>query len=210
MRTVAIIQARMGSTRFPGKVMAMLAGKTVIQRVIERAERLNVDDIVVATTDREEDHVLIERPKDGALRFAWNGDPNDVLGRYVACAKDRRADRIVRITADCPLLDPDVGNRIIEALTPNVDYASNVIERRYPKGWDVEALWSDVLFRLDRMTLPRGDREHVTRYIRRNLDLFITADVGPIPPDPSPLNYCVDYPEDIARLERDAADLLAQ
>ncbi len=210
MRTVAIIQARMGSSRFPGKVMAMLAGKTVLQRVIERTKRLHVDEVVVATTCEMEDRALIDPPRDGVTGFWWAGDPNDVLGRYVACARDRKADRIVRITADCPLLNPDVGNRVIDLLTSDVDYASNVIERQYPKGWDVEALWSDVLFRLDRMALSTYDREHVTRYILRNIDLFVTANHGPIPADTSDRNLCVDYPEDIARLERYAADLLAQ
>lgn len=212
MRTIAIIQARMGSTRFPGKVKAMLAGKTVLQRVIERTKRLHVDEVVVATTCKMEDRALVDPPRDGVIGIWWAGDPNDVLGRYVAVARDQGADRIVRITADCPLLDPDIGNRVIDALSPDIDYASNVIRRTCPKGWDVEAMWIDTLMRLDRMTTDPRDREHVTTLIRDNLasnglNLWAACNVEGRP-DRSFLNYCVDYPEDITRLERDARELL--
>ena len=202
MRTVAIVQARTTSSRFPGKVLADLAGEPMLAWVLRRARASAVDEVVVATTVNADDDPLIPvAEREGARWF--RGDEHDVLGRYVHAAREAQADAVVRLTADCPLLDAEVVDRVIAALRDDeepVDYAANVIVRTFPQGLDAEAMFLDVLLRADRMGRSPESREHVTWFIREERpDLFelrsVTADEND-----SDLQWSVDHPADLDRV----------
>jgi spore coat polysaccharide biosynthesis protein SpsF len=205
MRVVAVIQARMTSTRLPGKVLADLEGEPMLARVVARlraAER--VSDVWVACTDRVEDAPvagLVRRLDAGLFR----GAEHDVLGRYVATARESRADVVIRVTADCPLIDPRVVDRVVGVLLDGratLDYAANVLQRTYPRGLDVEALYGDALLRAERVGVTPEAREHVTLAIRTDpAGHFATANVV-AETDDSDLRWTVDTAEDLDHLRR--------
>ena len=175
MKVVCIIQARMGSTRLPGKVMLDLCGKTVLGHVIERVKKVeNIDEIVIATTTKEEDILIIEE----ALKYGvkiFRGSEEDVLSRYYYAAKDNEADMVVRITSDCPLIDPEITQKIIDYYLKNkdsFDYVSNTLERTFPRGLDTEVFSFKALEKAFNETILQRDREHVTPYIWDNPNMF--------------------------------------
>ena len=199
MRVIAIVQARMGSSRLPGKVLAELGGATMLAQVVRRlrtARRL--DEIVVATTSTAADDAVVrEAGRLGA--GVHRGAEHDVLARYLGAARSYRADAIVRVTADCPLIDGAVVDRVIGALADDVDYASNTVVRRYPRGLDAEALHRDTLERIGRMARTPAAREHVTALVREQPAWFCTADVVPASDvDDSDLRWTVDTDADLA------------
>ena len=163
MKTVAIIQARMGSTRLPGKALVDLAGEPMLARVVHRVQRASsVHEVMVATTVQPADDTI-------AQLCAVNGWPctrgsqNDVLDRYYQAALASQADVVVRITSDCPLIEPEVIDQVVGALLagqPAVDYASNVQPpRTFPRGLDTEAMRFDAL----RTRLARGRQPCLAR-----------------------------------------------
>jgi spore coat polysaccharide biosynthesis protein SpsF len=173
MKLGAIIQARMGSTRLSGKVMKEIKGKTVLQHVIERVEQSKlVDEIVIATTVHERDNVIeIESLKHGAKVF--RGSEDDVLSRYYYAAKENRIDIVVRITSDCPLIDPFVMDDIINRyLSYNHEIVTNagsdLSQRTFPRGLDIEVFSFDVLENAFNNAKEAYQREHVTPYIYEN------------------------------------------
>jgi spore coat polysaccharide biosynthesis protein SpsF len=200
MRVIAIVQARMGSTRLPGKVLAELGGATMLGQVVRRlrtARRL--DEVVVATTTlAADDAVVREAGRLGA--GVHRGPEHDVLARYVGAARSYRADAIVRVTADCPLIDGGVVDRVIDALTDDVDYASNTHLRRYPRGLDAEAVHRDALDRIGRLARSTAAREHVTAFVVEQPALFRVAQVVPDEPgrDDADLRWTVDTEADLA------------
>jgi spore coat polysaccharide biosynthesis protein SpsF len=185
MKTVAIIQAHMGSTRLPGKVLLDLAGKPVLLRVVERVRRFRlVDEVVVATSTLQLDDVLVEKCAEWGVRV-YRGDDRDVLSRFVGAAEKVGADVCVRITADCPLIDPGVSDLIIQAFLqadPPVDYASNKIPQSFPRGLDTEVFTLDALRRASAEASQPYERTHVTIYIYEHPDRFllrsVTSDVN--------------------------------
>ena len=199
---VAIVQARMTSSRFPGKVLAELAGAPMLAHELRRlAAARSLDEIVVATTrNTADDPVAALAGAEGVAVF--RGDEHDVLGRYVDAAREARADVVVRITADCPLLDPGVVDRVVEALTENADYAANVVERTFPQGLDCEALHFEVLGRVDALAESPAAREHVTWLINEERpDLFTRVSVVD-EQDNSDLRWTVDEPADLELVRR--------
>lgn len=200
MKVVAIIQARMGSTRLPGKVLLDLAGEPMLARVVHRTWRARtLDEVVVATTDRPADDAIAQL----CLERGWpcfRGSEADVLDRYYQAAVAHRADIVVRITADCPLIEPEIVDRVVQEFLdrqPEVDYGCNILPRRtFPRGLDTEVVRSDVLERVWRAEFDPAWCEHVTLYIRRNPDLFrihgIVNDV-----DYSHMRWTTDTPEDL-------------
>lgn len=200
MRTVAIVQARMTSTRLPGKVLMDLAGRPVLDRVLERlAAAPGVDEVVVATTVEVTDDPVVALT--GRLGHRWfRGSEHDVLGRYAGAAREAGADVVVRVTADCPLLDPTVVGAVVTELLEyrsSCDYAGNAVVRSYPRGLDTEAMFRDVLDRVDRIATAPAQREHVTMAIYASFpELFRRRDVVAAQDD-SDLRWTVDHAIDL-------------
>ncbi|HLL23386.1 MAG TPA: glycosyltransferase family protein [Kofleriaceae bacterium] len=195
MTTAAIIQARMGSSRLPGKVLADIAGASMLARVVERVRAANVlDDVIVATSTASSDDALADECARLDVRLV-RGPEDDVLTRYVMAA--RGCDAIIRVTADCPLLDPRVLADVVHALDRDVDYASNTHVRSFPRGLDVEAVHADTLARLDRLAQTPASREHVTSFVLEEPSLFRVRHVR-AERDDSDLRWTVDTPEDLA------------
>lgn len=167
MKVVALVQARMGSTRLPNKVMKPINGKPMIELLLARlAQASEVDEIVLATSDDARNQVLVEHVSKLGYR-CWQGSENDVLERYLGAAKLADADVVVRITGDCPLVDPKVVDQIIRRFKDaDVDYCSNTIPPTYPDGLDVEVCSFAALERAARETDKPFDHEHVTPYLK--------------------------------------------
>jgi len=173
LKKTAIIQARMGSTRLPGKVMKIIKGKTVLEHVVERVQAAkNIDDIVIATTVKSEDDVIVELSKKLSVKY-FRGDENDVLSRYYYAARQNKSDVIIRITSDCPLIDPLILENMVDKFIElnqkdGIDYMSNTVERTYPRGLDAEIF----TFKALKITFNEANkdyqREHVTPYIYQN------------------------------------------
>ena len=197
MRRVAIIQTRMTSTRLPGKVLMELAGRPMLDQILGRLARAStLDELCVATTTNATDDAVVAVAR-GAGARVFRGDEHDVLSRFVGAAREARADVVIRITADCPLIDPTVVDRVVSGLDESgADYASNVHARTFPRGLDAEALHVDVLERIGRLATSRPAREHVTWFIRERPELFIRHDVVD-PTDNSDLRWTVDEAADL-------------
>jgi len=164
-----IIQARMGSTRLPGKVMLEILGKPVLWHVINRVSRAKlISGVIVATTTKKEDDVIADFCKKNGIPV-YRGSEDDVLDRYYQCAKQYNIRDIVRITADCPLHDPNIIDLVIkEYLKGGYDYVSNTIQYTFPEGVDVEVFSFKVLEEAWRHAKLPSEREHVTTYILKN------------------------------------------
>ncbi len=176
MRIVAIIQARMGSTRLPGKILKPLGDRPVLQHVIDRVRASQVfDDVVVATTNgRIDDRVADCAPGFGAI--VVRGDETDVLSRFALAAEASDADAIMRITADCPLIDPDVLAAMVERYRAgSFDLVSNCVSRTYPRGLDAELFSRAALDLMMQEAITAAQREHVTPYLYENPDRFRIA-----------------------------------
>lgn len=198
MRTVAIIQARMQSTRLPGKVLADVAGVPALFRVVERARRATtLDTVVVATSDKRADDAVVQFC-DAFEIDCFRGSHDDVLTRYAQAARRFRADVVVRLTGDCPLLDPQVIDRVVRTYDPaRFDYVSNTLECTYPDGLDVEVMSYDALITAEREATRSSEREHVTPYIRKHPERFRLANVCH-DEDLSHLRWTLDEAEDLA------------
>ncbi len=178
MKTVAIIQARMGSTRLPGKVMKELRGKTVLAHVIFRVQAcLLIDEVVVATTTSKADDVIVAEVE--RCRVKWfRGSEEDVLERYYLAAQEYNADVVVRVTSDCPLFDHEVLSQMLEYFKEEtfeglqIDYLSNCLNRSYPRGLDVEVFTFEVLEKAFTRAQNPYEREHVTPYIYQHPEIF--------------------------------------
>ena len=167
MKTVVILQARIGSTRLPGKVLLDLEGCPMLWHVVERIRRSrNVQQVVVATTTSTSDDVLEQFCQAHHIEYFRGSEP-DVLDRYYQTAKAFAADTVVRITSDCPLIDPDVIDRVTGIFQQGgFDYVSNTIETTYPDGLDTEVFSFAALERAWREATKTSEREHVTPYLR--------------------------------------------
>lgn len=174
MKVVAIIQARMSSTRLPGKVLAEICGQPMLKWLLNRIMSVQeIDEVVVATTTNPaDDELQVWLNTEGVLCF--RGSENDVLDRYYWCAKERCADVIVRVTADDPLKDPGLIRQAITSLIndPKVDYCSNTLHPTYPEGLDIEVFRFTALEHAYREAMLASEREHVTPYIWKNPQLF--------------------------------------
>ena len=202
MKIIALIQARMGSTRLPGKIMKTVDSKPMISLLLERlSEVKKIDKVVIATSNRVENDHFIDYLKQIEVDF-FRGSEHDVLDRFYNAAKAFRADMIVRITADCPLVDPKLIDDIIDfALKNKKDYCSNVIPPTYPDGQDVEIFTYGSLEKCWNEATIKSDREHVTTYIRKNAthngkNLFSSINY-PHSENLSHIRMTVDEPEDL-------------
>jgi spore coat polysaccharide biosynthesis protein SpsF len=195
---VALIQARMGSTRLPGKTLVDIAGEPFLAHVIKRtrASRTVRDIVVATTTDPADDAIVALAARLGA--GTYRGSANDVLDRFYQAARQASAGIIVRITADDPFKDPDVIDLIVGRLLadPALDYASNTIEPTFPEGLDVEAFTFAALSRAWHEAKLPSEREHVTPYLWKNPDRFRVENVRHAT-DLSKLRWTLDYAEDL-------------
>jgi spore coat polysaccharide biosynthesis protein SpsF len=200
---VAILQARMSSTRLPGKVMKLLAGRPMIERQLERLRRsTSLDRLIVATSDDVSDDPLAGHLQEIGVEV-FRGPLADVLDRYVGAARAFGVQGVVvRLTADCPLADPGVIDAVVRLHAElGVDYVSNGRRRTYPRGLDVEVFGLDALLVAGREATDPYDREHVTPFIYRNPDRFTLGELVQAT-DESDLRWTVDTPEDFAFVER--------
>lgn len=175
MRTVIISQARMTSTRLPGKVLKEVCGKRLLEHHIERLQRCKLADevIVATTTNRSDDPIVALCDSLGIAVF--RGSEEDVLARYFGAAQNSGADVVVRVTSDCPLIDPGVVDEIIHTYATNYndfDYVSNTLERTFPRGMDAEIFSFRALDAANSQAVDMSDREHVTPFIWRQPDRF--------------------------------------
>jgi glutamate-1-semialdehyde aminotransferase/spore coat polysaccharide biosynthesis protein SpsF (cytidylyltransferase family) len=197
MNTLAIIQARMNSSRLPGKVLADIAGQPMLWHVVSRAAKTRgVDEVVVATSTSEMDDPVAEFCSQSNI-VCFRGDSLDVLDRYFKCAESRHADYIVRLTADCPLLDPDIIEQVLKTLSGGeFDYVSNTIVPTFPDGLDAEAFSFVSLSRAWSEAKLPSEREHVTPYLWKNPQLFRLRNVT-APADWSSHRWTVDEQRDL-------------
>ncbi|GAB2176703.1 UDP-2,4-diacetamido-2,4,6-trideoxy-beta-L-altropyranose hydrolase [Dongia sp. agr-C8] len=195
-KTVAIIQARFGSTRLPGKVLKPLGKGVVLDHAIRRCRAIpSVDAVVIATTERKEDGAIVAAAeRAGAL--VHRGSAEDVLSRYAGAAKLAEADVVLRVTSDCPLIDPGICDRVVRLRDEaGADYAANNMPRLYPHGLDCEVFTRAALERADATATAPYDREHVTPWLRRTADVRRTSLIGPGWPAVQQ-RWTLDFPED--------------
>lgn len=175
MKVVAIIQARMGSTRLPGKILKKVMDKTLLEYQLERVRQSRlIDEIIVATTEKDQDQAIVKLCEQLGQKV-YRGSENDVLSRYYEAAVQNKADVVVRLTSDCPLIDPEVIDEVIQLYLKrrvDIDYASNTLERTFPRGLDTEVFSFGALQKAHERALLEGDREHVTAYIYTNPSEF--------------------------------------
>jgi spore coat polysaccharide biosynthesis protein SpsF len=198
-KIVAIVQARMGSTRLPGKVMMDLLGEPVLVRDINRLRRSKLlDEVIIATTNLPADDKIVSLCKDRGWAYS-RGDEYDVLDRYYQAAQAFTADVIVRITSDCPMIDPEIVDRVIRTYLdfPGIDYVSNSLPpRTFPRGLDTEVMSFEAIEHAWTEDADPKLREHVTPYIYRNPEKFkIRGVVNAI--DLSIHRWTLDTPEDL-------------
>jgi perosamine synthetase len=204
-KVVAIIQARMGSTRLPGKTLMEIEGKTLLEHIIQRIGKAKtIDGIVVATTSEEADKRIISAAEEEGVE-SYAGSVDDVLDRFYQAARKAKADVIVRITADDPFKDPEVIDHIVGIFLEaggSLDYASNTIETSYPEGLDIEVFSFEALKRAWSNAKKASEREHVTPYIWKNPDIFRVRNVKREGVDLSSLRWTLDNENDL-RLARE-------
>jgi spore coat polysaccharide biosynthesis protein SpsF len=205
MRRVAILQARMTSERLPGKVLADVAGRPMIEHQLRRLERCRrIDDLVIATTTNADDEPLVALARRVGVRW-HRGSEHDVLARYAGAAREAGADLVVRLTSDCPLADADEVDVVVSELEERratCDYASNGLEPSLPRGLDAEALWRDVLERVDRMATSKPAREHVTWFAYSERPELFALHAVRRPYDAADLRWTVDTEADLAMVRR--------
>ena len=206
MRVAAVVQARMGSTRLPGKVLRPLGGRPVLSWVLRAArESACVDELVVATSALPEDDPVEELAREAGAQVV-RGSADDVLDRYLRALDAHPADAVVRLTADCPLIDPSLVAMVVSAwraAPDGIDYLATTLHRTLPRGLDVELVTADALRRAGREATAH-DRVHVTSYVWSHPELFRVAGLV-VRPEAADLRITLDTPEDAALLDAVAA-----
>ncbi len=202
MKTTAILQARVSSTRLPGKVLAPILGEPMIARQVERIGRASrIDDLVIATSRDPSDDPLASWADAEGLTV-YRGSLDDVLGRFVGAIAAYGPDTVVRLTADCPLTSPGVIDAVIDHfIESDVDYCSNTLTPTFPDGLDVEVVRAKVLTEVAEMCTDPAEREHVTLGVYRRPERFTLANVAGNT-DLSSLRWTVDTADDLAFVRR--------
>lgn len=199
--TLGIVQARASSTRLPKKVLADLCGRPMLAYELERLRRCTQLDHLVVATSTEESDDDVARLCESVNVPVTRGPLHDVLARFVLTLESNPAQRIVRLTGDCPLIDPVIVDRVVQRFLDNdVDYVSNGITSTFPRGLDCEVFSAEVLLKAAAQADQPDDREHVTSYIYRS-GKFRLANVSCEPPSPA-CRLTVDTTEDLALIRR--------
>jgi len=199
---LAVVQARLSSTRLPGKVLRPILGRPLLQLQLERLNQSrSLDQIIVATSDQPSDRPLVQSCRDFGVDCIC-GSLDDVLDRYYQAARHCGAHQIVRVTGDCPLIDPVVIDQVIaQHVSGDYDYTSNVHPPTFPDGLDVEVMRFSCLEQTWRQAKLPSDREHVTPFIWRQPELFALSNVTN-ETDLSNLRWTVDEAEDFEFVSR--------
>lgn len=202
----------MGSTRLPGKVLKKVLGKPLLEYQIERIRHATlIDDIVIATTTKEADKPIVNLCKKLSILY-YRGSEEDVLSRYYEAALKFEADVVVRLTSDCPLIDPIVIDHVIRTFLnekDKLDYVSNTIERTFPRGMDTEVFSFNALEKAFTCAKQSSFREHVTPFIYKNPNDFRLKNVK-LNEDYSNYRLTVDTIEDFNLIKRVLASLYVE
>jgi spore coat polysaccharide biosynthesis protein SpsF len=195
---VAIVQARCSSSRFPAKVLQPLQGRPLILFMLDRVRRARrIDTIMLATSDDPSDQALADAVTAEGIPV-YRGPLDDVLARFAGAAQAAQAEVVVRLTGDCPLIDPDLIDSVVDLLeTRGAAYASNCSPPGWPDGLDVEAMTASALMQAHQEATLPSHREHVTLFLRQHPDRFAACHLQPLL-DMSALRWTVDYPDDLA------------
>lgn len=196
-RITVIIQVRVGSQRLAKKVLRKILGKPMIWYVLKRVKRIKkIQQIVIATTIQKEDDIIVKIAKENGIAV-FRGSEIDVLDRYYNCAKEFNADPIIRITSDCPLIDPFLVNELLEYyIKHDFDYVSNTIVPTYPDGLDIEIFSFKTLENAAINAKMRSEREHVSPYIKNHPKKFKLYNYKN-KKDLSTYRWTVDEPRDL-------------
>ena len=202
MSVVAIIQARYDSKRFYGKILKKIKDKTILEIIVNKLKKSKlINKIVIATSNEKIDSKIIKLCKKHNYRY-YLGNKNDVLNRYYNAAIEFKAKTIVRITGDCPLIDPDIVDKIIDYyLNNNYDYVSNVLPPTFPDGLDAEVFsFKTLKKKLIKMPKKNIIEKHVTSYLVGNKNFKVANIENKI--DLSHLRWTIDYPKDLELIRR--------
>ncbi len=173
MKIGIIIQARINSTRLQGKVLKKIKGRTVLSHIISRVKQSKLaDEIIIATSTKNENDVIEEESKKNGAKI-YRGSENNVLKRYYECAKENKLDVVVRITSDCPLIDPYIIDELINFFKENeydlvTNAGTDLKNRTYPRGLDVEVFSMESLEEAKENGIKQFEKEHVTQYMYNN------------------------------------------
>lgn len=206
LKTILITQARTGSSRLPGKVLKQINGKSLLEIHLERLKKCSkISEIIVATTVNDEDAIIYDKALEWGFS-SFTGSETDVLDRFYQSVKDKNPDWIVRVTSDCPLIDPELVDEIVTFVQENnCDYGSNGLIENYPDGQDVEVFKFSALKIAWENALLKSEREHVTPYIRNNSDFnngnLFKAINFPCDSDFSKIRMTVDEQRDFDLME---------
>jgi spore coat polysaccharide biosynthesis protein SpsF len=204
VKTVATIEARMTSSRLPGKVLLPARGQPMLSHLVSRLRAApSIDEIVLATTVNSDDDVLVDFAKRAGIRW-FRGSEDDVMQRVIDAAASVDADVVVEITGDCPIIDPQIVEQVIRTFRANTAaYVSNAHVRSYPDGMDTQVFRLDTLRQSAGMTSDGLDHEHVTLHIRNHPELFPHVHVVAPPEIHWPeLGLTLDEPRDYELLTR--------
>lgn len=212
MRVICIIQARMGSSRLPGKIMKEVQGRSLLEIQLERiAKAKRIDQIILATTTNASDQQLVDFGHRLAIDV-YRGSENDVLDRYYQAASSHPSDYVVRLTSDCPLVDPQLIDEVIaHTLQAKADYGANILQHGFPDGQDIEVFRFSALETAWKEATLTSEREHVTPFLINNTDYKGGTKFTGINFDP-PSNYghlrmTVDEPADFDVMSKLIEDL---
>lgn len=207
MTTAIIVQARMGSSRLPGKVLKPILGRPLLSYQLERLRRCKAADrLVIATTDKPADDAIAAFCAEEAVAVT-RGSEDDVLGRYHGALERFPAQTVVRVTADCPLIDPALLDELIGVFAGGgFDFVSNMLQPTYPYGMAVEVMTAAALREAHREARDTAEREHVTLFIYRRPQRYRLKSVT-MSPDLSRHRWTVDTPEDFELVSRILGDL---
>ena len=200
MKIIAITQARTGSTRFPNKIMNRIEGKTLLSIHIDRIKNSKkTNTLIIATTNKKNDDI-IEFEANNLGVHCYRGDEDDVLDRFYQAAKIHNPDYVVRLTSDCPLIDPILIDEIIEAaIIANVDYCSNTLIESYPDGQDIEVFTFSALKKAWKESVLKSEREHVTPFMKKN---FKSINIHSNNMEFNKVRMTVDEPNDLVVINK--------
>ena len=172
-KIVCIVQTRTGSSRLPGKVLKLLVGQPMLSHLIDRLKAAKLlDEIIIATTTLDQDLPVVELARQAGVK-CYRGDEDDVLSRYIGAAKEAKADVVVRVTGDCPLIDPVTVDNVVSCfLNHDFDYVGAGVSTGFPRGLDTEVFTWQTLLDVHHSGHEKPDREHVTYYIHRHPERF--------------------------------------